>query len=72
MIVSSLVSGSKKVSLNVACAKMTANRKKTQIDSAISAGVLLRFFFSRVGGREATSLTGSHLGTKTFGSVTSL
>jgi hypothetical protein len=31
---------------------MTVKRKKTQIESAISAGVLLRFFGPRVGGEE--------------------
>ena len=49
-MVSSLVSGCRKVSLKVACARMTVNRKKMQIDSAIIAGVLLRFFGWRVGG----------------------
>jgi len=49
-MVSSLVSGCKKVSLNVACAKMTVNRKKMQIDRPTTAGVLLRFFLSRVDG----------------------
>jgi hypothetical protein len=36
--------------LKVACAKMTVNRKKMQIESATTAGVRLRFFLSRVDG----------------------
>jgi hypothetical protein len=43
MMVSSLVSGCRNVSLKVACARMTVNKKKMAIDSAIIAGVLLRF-----------------------------
>src|ERR1700750_72533 len=50
--VSSLVSGSKTVNLKVACARITVNRKKTQIDSAINAGVLLRLSFCRVCGAD--------------------
>jgi hypothetical protein len=49
MMVSSLVSGCRNVSLKVACARMTANRKKMQIDSAMIAGVLLRFLRWRIG-----------------------
>src|SRR5271157_1108166 len=48
--VSSLVSGCRKVRLNVACAKMMANRKKRQMQSATIAGVRLGFCFGRIGG----------------------
>ena len=47
--VSSLVSGCRNVSLKVACAKMTANRKKMQMESATIAGVRLRFLGTRLG-----------------------
>src|ERR1035437_255411 len=50
MSVSSLVSGCRKVNLKVACAKITAKRKKVQMESATIAGVLFRFFGGRVGG----------------------
>ena len=50
MSVSSLVSGCRNVSLNVALRqKMTANRKKMQIESATIAGVRLGFFGGRSG-----------------------
>src|ERR1039457_5894705 len=55
--VSSLVSGCKKVNLKVAWAKITANRKKMQIESATISGVRLRFRDGRIGGVEA--ITGS-------------
>ena len=48
MMVYSLVSGCRNVSLNVACEKITVNRKKMQIERATTAGVLLRFFLSRI------------------------
>src|SRR5271157_907037 len=48
--VSSLVSGCRKVRLNVACAKMMANRKNRQMQSATIAGVRLGFCFGRIGG----------------------
>src|SRR5579871_3245062 len=51
MMVSSLVSGCRNVSLKVACAKITVNRKKIQMERATSAGVRLRLFLSRVDGR---------------------
>src|ERR1022692_841859 len=50
MSVSSLVSGCRKVSLKVACAKITAKRKKVQMESATMAGVRFRFFCGRVEG----------------------
>ena len=48
--VSSLVSGCRNVSLNVACEKITPNSRKTAIDSATIAGVRLRFCSGRFGG----------------------
>src|SRR5271166_2463064 len=47
--VSSLVSGCRNDSLNVAWAKITANKKNMAMQSAMMAGVRLRFFSGRVG-----------------------
>src|SRR5581483_12454441 len=59
MMVSSLVSGCRNVSLKVACAKMTVNRKKMQMERATSAEVRLRLFLSRIDGRAGNICAGS-------------
>src|SRR3974390_1800505 len=55
--VSSLVSGCRNDSLNVAWANITPNKKNMAIHNAMMAGVRLRFFSGRVGG-----LTGDMIG----------